>query len=277
MRFCSPSEYFQDSKRPIRWLSRLLASTWFRLLPWGLFPFSVSPCGAAVFLLHQSKLWFRRVAAYLHRDHPAPLGFLDPMTLSSAPCTCRPCFMPDPLLGLHPSKRFPPVQQFAVPDAVALLSLDAPALTFSLASSQKLPKQPSFFYLQSRPPETPPPSGLCSVRESATTNRRFRSDRARGSLGLFALQGFLPLWRSRTLTRLPLSSLLLLAASDLLEPPLRVFATKEIGHSSCEDRLPSCTSLPLDPASVCGLASARESPPHAPGFVTVPCRHSLNR
>lgn len=36
----------------------------------------------------------------------APSGFLDLMTLFSAPVICWPCFMPDPLLGFHPPKPF---------------------------------------------------------------------------------------------------------------------------------------------------------------------------
>jgi hypothetical protein len=53
------------------------------------------------------------------------------------PRACRPCFMPDPLLGSTLQSFFPPAQPYAVSSASPLLAFE-------------------------------PPSGFCSARESAT-------------------------------------------------------------------------------------------------------------
>jgi hypothetical protein len=57
-------------------------------------------------------------------NRPASPGFLNLMTLLCPPRTCRPYFVPDPLLGFDLQSLAPPVQPYAVPGAVALLSFE---------------------------------------------------------------------------------------------------------------------------------------------------------
>jgi hypothetical protein len=55
--------------------------------------------------------------------------------------------------------------------------------------------------IMGRPSEQPSPSRLCSTRKSATSNRRFKPERARSSHGLPPLQGVLPRWNDNGLHR----------------------------------------------------------------------------
>lgn len=92
----------------------------------------------------------------------APAGFLDPLTPSTYPNLVA-LFHATSARGVFPSELFPPVQPFAVSDAVALLSFTSPlfprsptclALARSTRRSSRLSRRRS-------------PSGLCSTRESA--------------------------------------------------------------------------------------------------------------
>jgi hypothetical protein len=103
--------------------------------------------------------------------------------------------MPDPLLGFSLQSLAPLAQPHTVSSAVALVSLCCRVLAPELRSSRREGRSPA--PTRSAPhmettSQQPSPSGLCSMRESATSHRRFRSVRARSSLGLVALQGFLP-------------------------------------------------------------------------------------
>jgi hypothetical protein len=100
----------------------------------------------------------------------------------------------------------PPVQPYAVSGA-------PPLLTFKRA-------RPPLHQLRPRPPKrtatkpaygtapgTPPPSRVCSTRESATRRQRLNRRRARSSPGLCALQGSLPPWNGPAFTAPPLMGL----------------------------------------------------------------------
>jgi len=51
------------------------------------------------------------------------------------PRACRPCFMPDPLLGSTLQSFIPPAQPYVVPNAVPLLAFDPPSGYFSTRES----------------------------------------------------------------------------------------------------------------------------------------------
>jgi len=89
------------------------------------------------------------------------------------PRACRPCFMPDPLLGL-PSR----------------------ALLLSRSRTLSPAPLPSW--------RSPPPSGFCSTRESATRLSGLDYNRARSSPGSFPLQGPLSLCAGPTFAGPPL-------------------------------------------------------------------------
>jgi hypothetical protein len=102
--------------------------------------------------------------------------------------------MPDPLMGFALQSFTPPVQPFAVSGAVALLMLER--LPFHPRPGS-LSREPKFRAKTTAPhvggpSERPSPSGLCSTRESATSRRRVRPARARGSPGIPPLQGVPP-------------------------------------------------------------------------------------
>jgi hypothetical protein len=65
------------------------------------------------------------MAALPTPSRPAPPGFLNLMTPLCPPRACRPCFVPDPLLGFTLQSLAPPVQPHAVSGAVALLSFES--------------------------------------------------------------------------------------------------------------------------------------------------------
>jgi len=51
------------------------------------------------------------------------------------PRACRPCFMPDPLLGSTLQSFVPPAQAYVVPNAVPLLAFEPPSGSFSARES----------------------------------------------------------------------------------------------------------------------------------------------
>jgi hypothetical protein len=133
-----------------------------RLLPWGCFPYSVSPPKAAARIGRAS-----RARPALRLQVFATSWRLRP------PRACWPCFMPDPLLGFSLQSFAPLVQPRAVSSAVALLSLERVAdpseppassrMRRSAASRYRLPNWPdrrSVPRLQGfAPHESPPPHG----------------------------------------------------------------------------------------------------------------------
>jgi hypothetical protein len=109
------------------------------------------------------------------------------------PRACRPCFMPDPLLGLHPPELFPLAQPYVVSDAVPLLSLGDPGLL----AHRRAPKCSPIGRLR----WPPSPTGVCSTRESATEHRRFRPMTSAQLSWAFHPPGFSPSLRWRDLRR----------------------------------------------------------------------------
>jgi hypothetical protein len=103
------------------------------------------------------------------------------------PRACRPCFMPDPLLGCTLQSLVPPAQPFVVPNAVPLLAFE-------------------------------PPSGSFSAREFATRISGLDWIRARSSPGYFSLQGFLPPCDGTAFTAPPLMGLTISDASGRTVP-----------------------------------------------------------
>jgi hypothetical protein len=112
------------------------------------------------------------------------------------PRACRPCFMPDPLLGFA-LQSFPPLEQ---PDT-CFQGLSPHAV--GIANRARKPPAPDSrwclgsaparsHWLEPGPLSDPPTSGSCSARESATPDRLFKPTRARSSPGPSPLQGALP-------------------------------------------------------------------------------------
>jgi hypothetical protein len=137
------------------------------------------------------------------------------------PRACRPCFMPDPLMGLRPSelcssraavrrlrRPYPhDVRQLTPTVPITRTRQPKPPSTDDVLHRAQRPKPPRCEGAgQAEPaaeatdtegpsgtaPRAFPPSGFCSTRESATPDRRFRPARARSSPGLSALQGVPP-------------------------------------------------------------------------------------
>jgi hypothetical protein len=126
------------------------------------------------------------------------------------PRACRPCFMPDPLLGLRPPelcssraavrrlRRLSPHVVWMNPSSpphrcADLCARPARRCRNSAARDPNAgPVRGPELTGSDEPAEASPPSGVCSSRESATSRRRIRSTRARSSPGLFALQGSPP-------------------------------------------------------------------------------------
>jgi hypothetical protein len=120
-----------------------------------------------------------------------------------------------------------------------------------------------------KPAGMPPPSRLFSTRESATSNRRFRPERARSSPGLPPLQGALPPWIDDGLHRVSPHEVTRTADKSTDWTPYRVSLPERLAGLSRDCR-PSWGSPPCDSPRKFGLAAVRESPPQAPGCVTAP-------
>lgn len=149
-----------------------------RLLPRGLFPFSVSPHGAAAYCMMVPN-----------HHAPAPSGFLDLLALSSAP-SLPALFHAGSALGVHPSE--PSSSRAAVPrlrgPSPHAVDRTRRSLTGSASiESRASPRQERQGHVKA--PRATSTSGSCSARESATDKKRVRSLGARSSLGFSPLQG----------------------------------------------------------------------------------------
>jgi hypothetical protein len=190
-----------------------------------------------------SDLHGRSVCA--SRCSQPPDAFIRPMSASLIACWIH-------AWGFTLQSFPPPVQPYAVSDAVALLSLRHP-------SFRSVSHRPSDFSascgLGLQRSERPSPSGLCSTPESATSTRRFRPTRAHGSHGLFVLQGSLPLRHNRTFTRFPLTSFVTSTQNSATEaapprsPPRlpRVSVPEEMGLALVWHDRSRSRSEPADP------------------------------
>jgi hypothetical protein len=161
----------------------------------------------------------------------------------------------------------PPVQPYAVSSANTLLSFEnrRTKLRQSTPGAEALDKDRQWELAST----ASPPSGSCSARESACTTRPEDRTALRSSPGLDALQGFPPRWLGTAFTAPPLTRLVGAAASDRNNRHLRV-CTPAGWACLRRDRLPSWASSPFDSSTTLGSAAVRESPPGAPGCVTVP-------
>jgi hypothetical protein len=98
------------------------------------------------------------------------------------PRACRPCFMPDPLMGLRPSE--------LCSSHAAVHRLRRPSPHDVRQQSSTLPplrndgRNRRTSWANGRAPRAFPPSGVCSARESATRHRRLNRRPARSSPGL---------------------------------------------------------------------------------------------
>jgi hypothetical protein len=110
------------------------------------------------------------------------------------PHVCWPYFRPNPPMGFSLQSFAPSMQPYAIPDALALWTLETPGYRASHCRHQdcnaEAPQSREQLNNASRI-QTPPSSGLCSTRKSAT------SDNGLGHRRHVALLGFLP---SRVLT-----------------------------------------------------------------------------
>jgi hypothetical protein len=105
------------------------------------------------------------------------------------PRACRPCFMPDPLMGLRPPEP---------------CSLFAAVRRFRRRSPRDIGQRPSPSHRSQSSPKRPlgpaterlgnasPPSGFRTAKRSATRHRWFRPDGARSSPGLWPSRVFPP-------------------------------------------------------------------------------------
>jgi hypothetical protein len=100
----------------------------------------------------------------------------------------------------------PPVQPYAVSGALPLLTFKRARPPLHQPRTRP-PKRPTTKPAYGTAPGTPPPSGVCSTRESATRHRRLNRRRARSSPGLSALQGAFPHWNGATFAVPPLMGL----------------------------------------------------------------------
>jgi hypothetical protein len=205
-----------------------------RLLPWGFFPFSVSPPRAAAFNNRAS-----------HSQSPAPPGFLNLLALRSAPSLLA-LFHARSAHGVRPSE--PSSSRAAVrrlrrlcPPDVATPSNQARGPP----SQSRMPKRRAWnptIPIMGRPLKRPSSSGLCSTRESATPGRLFRPTQARSSPGFHPLQGVPP---HRNGTAFTAPTLLRLSSQATNRPtgrPYRVFLPGEVGLSL--SRLPTLMGFP---------------------------------
>jgi hypothetical protein len=100
----------------------------------------------------------------------------------------------------------PPVQQYTVSGALPLLAFKRARPPLHQLRRPP-PKRTATNPACGTAPGTPPPSGVCSTRESATWRRRLSRRAARSSPGLCALQGSLPHWNGPAFTAPPLMGL----------------------------------------------------------------------
>jgi hypothetical protein len=219
-------------------------------------PFSVSPHRAAA-----------SIGRAFHTRSPAPSGFLNLMTPSSAP-------VPGGLVSCHIrswgctlQSFVPPVQPYAVSGAAPLLSLDEPGFPLHARSHRaetRRPHAPSNVLtgrsllrptrprdtrpkpaatgasplqpaeadctarLPERPRERPRLQGFAPHESPLLTAGGLDRRRARGSLGLEALQGVLPRWIATAFTAAPLMGFpARMQATE--RPALQGLASSEIG------------------------------------------------
>jgi hypothetical protein len=203
------------------------------------FPYSVSP----------------HVAAALVTGFASP-GRLRPHVFSTSrrlhqPRACRPCFRPDPLLGLYPSE-----------------------LSSSRAAVRRHPAPAPLLALEAIPKDRPRLQGFAPHGSPPLDGRGLTPPPARSSPGLSALQGSLPRCLGAAFAAPPLMGFSSRGANDPRPDPS--------GYRQQRDRLVSLETS--DPPGLRGLVTphdrssqspARESPPRAPGCVTVPCRTFL--
>jgi len=133
-------------------------------------------------------------------------GFYPPeLSLLRLPTTVSDSISPSIFAPTFQPAKSPPMQQYAVSDAIALMSLRHPYL-------HSVSHWPSDCSASCEPglrlSECPSPSGPCSTPKSATSCRWVRPTRAHGSHGLFVLRGSLPPRHNQAFTRLPLTSFL---------------------------------------------------------------------
>jgi hypothetical protein len=170
------------------------------------------------------------------------------------PRACRPCFMPDPLLGLRPPelcssraavrrfRRLSPLDVGTSPSSPPHRRADrcprpARRCRDSVARDPNAGpvRGPERIGLN-EPEETSPSSGVCSSRESATPRRLFRPSEARSSPGLLTLQGSPPHDKTRLSPGFP-SWAFSHRTRTVDEPSLQGLACREIGWSL--SRLPT--------------------------------------
>jgi hypothetical protein len=165
------------------------------------------------------------------------------LTPQSAPSLPTHISESDPPMGFALQSFAPPVQPYAVSDAVALLSLERlskPPSETGRRCFAEAPRRPSGPF--QRPSRRPSPSGLCSTRESATCCRRFRPTTARSSPGFRPLQGALPRHKGTTFTVPPLMRLSVRATNRPSGSPYRVSLRDEVGLPL--SRLPTLLGFP---------------------------------
>jgi hypothetical protein len=163
-------------------------------------------------------------------DRPAPPGFLNLLTPRSAP-SLPALFRAGSAHGVHPS------ELCSSRAAAHRLRCRCPHVV-SKALSRRFPATSSLHPCRNmgsvRPPlsgdlpGSPPPSGLCSTRESATSLRLFTPPGARSSPGIHPLQGLLPHRNGTTFIAPPLMGLPARSTNQPRGRPFRVFLRGEI-------------------------------------------------
>jgi hypothetical protein len=134
---------------------------------------------------------------------PAPPGFLNLMTHSSAPSLLA-LFHARSAHGVRPTEHFSSRAAVRCSQRQCPLDVQKFHCAFQKTSfSSRMPKRRAGATgsHRGRPTGMPSPPRLCSTPESATPSRRFRPERARSSLGLPPLQGALPRWNDNGLHR----------------------------------------------------------------------------
>jgi hypothetical protein len=202
----------------------------------------------------------------------APAGFLDPLTPSTSPNLVA-LFHATSALGVS-------LQSFSLPCSRAPSPTPLPSCRLPRRCF-RAPRR--VLRLRAPPaarrdrPDDARLQGLSPHESPLSPHRRFRPGRARGSLGVSTLQGFLP---PSEWPGLHPSSPLELHRAGRKRPHRRA----PQGLASDGDRLVSCETAyppgllrPRDRPQTLGSISVRESPPRASGCVTVPCKLSLNR
>jgi hypothetical protein len=180
--------------------------------------------------------------------------------------------MPDPLMGFALQSISPLAQLYAVPSASALLTFRNSIVpsrkpAFRRGCRSAAPEPPA--HIEEDLPECPRLQGF--VPHQSPPHRAGGLDRN----GHVALLGFRP---SRVLslagmttafTASPLMRLPKQPTSRPIEPPTGYRFQTRLACLS-RDRRPSWGSPPCDPPQKFGSVAVRESPPQAPGCVTVP-------